>query len=369
MREEIVNAFQEYFIQLKLELDVGWFTMDNASNNVTAMQELQSLLQAREIEFDANQHRIMCFPHIVNICVNHIVKSFSDLRMVDAHAWDQAIPDEGTRTAFVGAVLSDPIAEARGIVRDWEVLGVFEHVLQIPHVAQQRMSSESLPRLGRAAAYLELLIYGWDHVGQVDPRAKPFADLGSNKAYEYYRRTDNSDAYVISMFLDPAFKLDWMEECWSSEAQESAEELIKKTICQYRECMPAPVRDSRHGAVRSTLASSFGIKDKTRRRRPQHREKHLDEEYQAYTSEPLAHEGLDPLKYWEGKRDTFPTLFAMAMDFMPIQASSVPSERVFSSAAETNTKKRNRLSSTMLEITQILKFGLKKERLSFVEGW
>ena len=62
-------------------------------------------------------------------------------------------------------------------------------------------------------------------------------------------------------------------------------------------------------------------------------------------------------------------LFAMAMDYLPIQASSVPCERVFSSSSETDTKRRNRLSPLTMEALQMLKFHLKKERLNFTQGW
>jgi hypothetical protein len=59
----------------------------------------------------------------------------------------------------------------------------------------------------------------------------------------------------------------------------------------------------------------------------------------------------------------------MAMDYLPIQASSVPCERVFSSSAETDTKRRNRISPLMMEALQILKFHLKKARLNFTAAW
>ncbi len=59
----------------------------------------------------------------------------------------------------------------------------------------------------------------------------------------------------------------------------------------------------------------------------------------------------------------------MAMDYLPIQASAVPCERVFSSSAETDTKRRNRMSPLTMEALQMLKFHLKKERLTFTEGW
>jgi hypothetical protein len=59
----------------------------------------------------------------------------------------------------------------------------------------------------------------------------------------------------------------------------------------------------------------------------------------------------------------------MAMDYLPIQASAVPCERIFSSSAETDTKKRNRINPLLLEALQMLKFHLKKERLNFTAGW
>jgi hypothetical protein len=53
------------------------------------------------------------------------------------------------------------------------------------------------------------------------------------------------------------------------------------------------------------------------------------------------------------------------MDYLPIQASAVPCEHVFSSSAETDTKKRNRLGHDLMEALQILKYSLKQERLNF----
>jgi len=57
------------------------------------------------------------------------------------------------------------------------------------------------------------------------------------------------------------------------------------------------------------------------------------------------------------------------MDYLPIQATSVPCERVFSSVKETDTNKRNRMSPLLMEALQLLKFSLKKEHLNFTDGW
>ncbi len=62
-------------------------------------------------------------------------------------------------------------------------------------------------------------------------------------------------------------------------------------------------------------------------------------------------------------------MFRIALDYLPIQASSVPCERVFSSAKETDTLKRNRIHPVLMEALQTLKFSLKKERFNFTGGW
>ena len=57
------------------------------------------------------------------------------------------------------------------------------------------------------------------------------------------------------------------------------------------------------------------------------------------------------------------------MDYLPIQASAVPSEQVFWSGGETMTKRHNCISLVLMEALQMVKFFLKKERLDFTKGW
>lgn len=52
----------------------------------------------------------------------------------------------------------------------------------------------------------------------------------------------------------------------------------------------------------------------------------------------------------------------MALDYLAIQGSATPIERVWSSAAETDTKRRNRLAPTRLEALQFLKAGYRRRR-------
>ena len=65
----------------------------------------------------------------------------------------------------------------------------------------------------------------------------------------------------------------------------------------------------------------------------------------------------------------FPMLFSIAMDYLPIQAMSVPCEHVFSSAKDTDTTKWNQISLVLMEALQMLKYSLKKECLNFMDRW
>ncbi len=62
-------------------------------------------------------------------------------------------------------------------------------------------------------------------------------------------------------------------------------------------------------------------------------------------------------------------LFSITMDYLPVQATSVPCECIFSSAKDTDTAKQNQISPVLMETLQMLKHMLKKEHLNFMKGW
>ncbi|KIJ43120.1 hypothetical protein M422DRAFT_99363, partial [Sphaerobolus stellatus SS14] len=59
----------------------------------------------------------------------------------------------------------------------------------------------------------------------------------------------------------------------------------------------------------------------------------------------------------------YPQLSKMAIDYLAIQGSATPVERVWSAASDTDTKKRNRLSPERLQALQLLKNVYRKRRL------
>ena len=65
----------------------------------------------------------------------------------------------------------------------------------------------------------------------------------------------------------------------------------------------------------------------------------------------------------------FLTLFSMTMDYLPVQAMSVPCECIFLSAKDTDMAKRNQINPLLMEALQMLKYSIKKEHLDFMDGW
>jgi hypothetical protein len=55
-------------------------------------------------------------------------------------------------------------------------------------------------------------------------------------------------------------------------------------------------------------------------------------------------------------------IYRVALDVLPAQASSVSSERIFSSSKLTCTQHRNHISAPNVEALQILKHSLRSER-------
>jgi hypothetical protein len=61
------------------------------------------------------------------------------------------------------------------------------------------MSSDALPSLGRMVPTLELFMRGWEQLAKQEPRLAPWIDNGLHWAYRYYKRTEETDAYLLAM--------------------------------------------------------------------------------------------------------------------------------------------------------------------------
>ena len=74
----------------------------------------------------------------------------------------------------------------------------------------------------------------------------------------------------------------------------------------------------------------------------------LPNEVQSYLHSPLALLEADPIKMWTEMAPTYPNLAKIALKYLSIVGTSVPSERLFSKAGHMLNEKRNRLGGRLL---------------------
>ena len=63
----------------------------------------------------------------------------------------------------------------------------------------QTMSSESMPVLCGAVTSFELLMTKWERLGEEHQELQYWTQISLAWAQKYYKRMDNTDAYVITM--------------------------------------------------------------------------------------------------------------------------------------------------------------------------
>ncbi|KIK14506.1 hypothetical protein PISMIDRAFT_84486, partial [Pisolithus microcarpus 441] len=371
----IIQAWKDYFAILKIDLaagvtaKAGHFTMDNAENNVTMMTHLSQLLVPRELPlgFDAKDRRIMCYAHIMNICVQHVVEAFRSPDML-AEAWDDAFDDdEVDKDEYLAAVQRDPVSLGRSILiatgndQDWFKSPDGQPV-QVPKTQllhDQRMSAEKRAMLNRAVPSFELFMTAWEKLRETNKCIAPFIDVGLKWAKQYYNRMDNTQAYIISMLVDPSLQFQWIRKYWGQEWIMHAENIVLALMEKYHATKVSAsgnVESSPQPDSLDSLARLYGLDDMELGPSRRGALQAVEKEYRMYVDGELVDGSMDPLRFWEVNRTRFPTIFAIAMDYLPIQASSVPCERVFSSSADTDTKKRNLISPILMEALQMLKY-------------
>jgi hypothetical protein len=95
---------------------MGHFTLDNASNNKTAMEELSLIMAERDIHFDPVDHRILCFPHIINLCAKHIIDEYPTADFSGLNDEWMVGEDTIVKGEYVEAMRGNPLKRARAVV-------------------------------------------------------------------------------------------------------------------------------------------------------------------------------------------------------------------------------------------------------------
>ena len=89
--------------------------------------------------------------------------------------------------------------------------------------------------------------------------------------------------------------------------------------------------------------------------------KPIDDEVYKYQISAEANEDVKPLDWQKTHSTEYPNLSKLALDFLCIQASSVPCEQLFSIAGQLLCKSRNRLSGDTVRACLCLQSWISKD--------
>ena len=76
----------------------------------------------------------------------------------------------------------------------------------------------------------------------------------------------------------------------------------------------------------------------------------IDNEVNKYWNSTSAAEDIKPLEWWKTHCTEYPNLSNLALDYLCIQASSIPCEQLFSIAGQVLCKSRNRLTGESVRL-------------------
>ncbi|KAJ3566999.1 hypothetical protein NP233_g6642 [Leucocoprinus birnbaumii] len=362
----------------------GWVTLDNASNNNTMMRHLASLLASRGItDFSKDENRISF--------EMRLIRASSIQRDTFAEIQDQLdlprrelLRDVCTRWSSTQLMIKRALENQKAIDEffnqepdlhkyaltdyDWHILQDYQTILAVPHAFQEKLSGEKTPTLGNVIPTFQIFIKKWELYKESMPNYSEVIEAGLSKLIDYYDKMIGIDAYTLAILvIHPGRKLHW----FNTHAPDDASDARDTFICHLQRYhveagIQTPARpthlaqenwadlllDDLPPSSATSGARAGGLADKVEAY-------FLDNQYNS-----------DPVRFWQDNQHRFPTIFCLALDILPIQASAVPCKRVFSSAKETMTPRRNRIKSDLMEALQMLKFSLRYGRtsLSFTEG-
>jgi hypothetical protein len=182
----------------------------------------------------------------------------------------------------------------------------------------------------------------------------------SDKMTHYYDKV--SPMIGIALILDPTMKNHYLKNSlgWEDEWVDTVMEHFTSSFQFYREkskefatSTPVSIGTSEDIGTSEGLFRRF-----QKKARLMDTNTSVVEEYVQYFNAPKAEIGTNVLAFWKANQFNYPILSAMARDYLTIQASSVPSERAFSSGTDLVTPDRCSLDGSTIEKTQFLKFAL-----------
>ncbi|KIK13774.1 hypothetical protein PISMIDRAFT_118232, partial [Pisolithus microcarpus 441] len=155
-------------------------------NDTAMVVSVQTLQEEHELDLDPVAHCICCFPHIINICIQHLINGYkcADFSGLP-RTWGNP-PRVLQKKEYIMAVQEDPICHGWETVQcklelmHWEVLQDLEFALQAPATAHHTMTSEHIPLLSGALPTYETFLEQWRRIStsSANPQFGPLLKEG-----------------------------------------------------------------------------------------------------------------------------------------------------------------------------------------------
>lgn len=149
----------------------------------------------------------------------------------------------------------------------------------------------------------------------------------------------------VTSFLDARYKTDFLET-ESEELNKVREELLKNAVFlefsaieEEDEVLPSPAPKK----AKLSLGALTSLKKKETVSPASSPRCRLSKEIDIYLSHPVIDGDDEPLQWWKVNAKELPLLSQLARKYLAIQATSSPSERLFSKAGQISTSARAQL--------------------------
>ncbi|KAM4061423.1 transposase-like protein [Hirsutella rhossiliensis] len=428
--ENIASQVAEVIESFEIQDKIGYFTLDNAKNNDTAVAALGHVFN-----FEGKQRRVRCFGHIINLVAkallfgkdNEVFKSEErlDLDLARHDLWRKRGPigklhnlvhwiHQSDRLTYMlrdlqrKRTMMDRALLLHDFLDDLVALEQFEYT-------RSRSKKKDMPACLRDSDLLtgprgdaqirvrkggNLVAYGtaWDIIQAFEyllerlEEAKEFAkdvpdsehfainvELGWKKLEKYYIKLVECPVYYAAVALHPALRLQWFEEAWAHrpewvlEARRIVrgiwERDYKSLILSDDEAIPMVKRrkvDDLNEFQQFRLRHRLQAGQTATTRRGPP----TADEFDRWTVDIGADDGdiTDPFQYWQLKESTYPRLARMAFDMLSIPPMSAECERAFSFAGLMVTRLRSRLQANTINAGQAIRSWLKAGLIPDYQG-
>ncbi|KAG6805119.1 hypothetical protein H0H92_000443, partial [Tricholoma furcatifolium] len=92
-----------------------------------------------------------------------------------------------------------PLKKFELTASDWDRLDALITILQFPHDVQHVMAKEKVPVLAGTIPSFEIMMSRWERLASRHADLKPIIDVGLDYATKYYKKMDDTEAYVVAM--------------------------------------------------------------------------------------------------------------------------------------------------------------------------